>query len=813
MDTLLHDLRYGARMLLKTPAFTFVAVLALALGIGANTAIFSVVNAVLLRPLPYADPDRLVLLWQYTSRLPDLDRMFVSYPDYLDWRDQNQAFEHLAVFRDGGANLTGGDGPERIQVAEASASIFPILGVPPLIGRGFLPEEDQPGAGRTAVISHGLWQRRFGSDPGMVGQAVTLDGEAYTVVGVMPPGFRFPEQTPPIDLWVPVGLNAASRSFTSRGNHPGLLAIGLLKPGVTFAQAQEDMAGVTRRLAEQYPNTNGDTVARMTTLTEEVVGDVRPALLVLLGGIGFVLLIACANVANLLLARALGRQREIAIRAALGASRARIICQLLTESAVLAAMGGAAGLVVALWGVDVLVAVSPESIPRLRETGVDASVLVFTLAVSLLTGLVFGLVPALQVSRPDLSDALKEGSRSATDGLRRNRVRSTLVVTELALALVLLAGAGLMMRSFARLLDVDPGFNPEGILAAGVPLPSVKYPEDVQRVAFFERVRERVRELPGVVAASVVSEPPISGGAWQTGYAVEGREQPQGTLPLFTDVVVVSPDYFRAVGIPVRAGREFASRDGAGAPAVALIDETMARKIFPGEDPLGKRLSIDADEEGNPVWLEIVGIVGHVKHYGLDRDARTQIYLPHAQMPLLDMTIVARTKGDPAALAQAVRGEVLAVDADQPLSYLSPMSEFVADSLAQRRFSMVLLGIFAVVALLLSAVGIYGVMAYSVTQRTHEIGIRMALGAERGDVTRLIVRHGMAVAFVGIAAGAGAAFALSRFISGLLFEVSPTDPATFAGVAALLVGVAFLACYLPARRAARIDPMVALRHE
>jgi putative ABC transport system permease protein len=817
MDTLLHDLRYAARMLWRTPGVSLIAVLTLALGIGANTAIFSVVNAVLLRPLPYAHPDRLVLMWEYTTRLPDLDRMFVSYPDYLDWRDQNQSFEHLAVFRDGGANLTGGDGPERIQVGEASASIFPILGVPPLVGRGFLPEEDRPGAGLTAVISYGLWQRRFGGDEGLVGQAITLDGEAYTVVGVMPQGFHFPEQTPPIDVWVPVGLNAASRGFTSRGNHPGLLALGLLKPGVTFEQARGDMARVMRSISEQHPGPAGDTVVRMTTLTEEIVGDVRPALLVLLGGIGFVLLIACVNVANLLLARALGRQREIAIRAALGASRARVIRQLLTESAMLAIVGGVAGLAIAVWGVDFLIAVSPESIPRLAETSVDGTVLAFTAAVSLLTGLAFGLVPALQVSRPDLNEALKEGSRGATDGVRRNRVRTALVVTELALALVLLVGAGLMVRSFARLLDVDPGFNPEGVLAATIPLPSAKYPEDPQQVAFFERVRDRVRALPGVVAAGAVSNPPISGGAWQTNYAVEGREEPDEGAVLFTDVVVASPDYFRVMEIPVRAGRDFSDRDRADGLKVALIDETMARTIFAGEDPIGKRIGIDHDDDGNRIWREIVGVVGHVKHYGLDKASRSQVYVPHAQIPLSDMTLVVRTAGDPAALAPALRAEVLAVDADQPLSYLGPMREVVADSLAQRRFSMALLGIFALVALVLSAVGIYGVMAYAVTQRTHEIGIRMALGAGRGDVIRMVVRHGMALALAGVAAGAGMALVMSRLISGqsasLLFEVSPTDPPTFIGVALLLAAVAFLACYLPARRAARVDPMIALRYE
>ncbi|MGB7921784.1 MAG: ABC transporter permease [Pyrinomonadaceae bacterium] len=810
IGTLRQDIRYGFRMMLKSPVFTVVTVLALALGIGANTAIFSVINAVLLRPLPYSNPDQLVLMWEKNPRMVDLDRMWVAYPNFADWKNQNQVFEQMAVYRTGGGNLTGEAEPEQIQVAQVSSDFFPLLGVQPVMGRSFLPEEDRPGAQQSIIVSHGLWQRRFGGDPALVGKQLMLDGESFTVVGIMPPSFSFPERpSNPIEAWAPVGLDANQTGMKGRGNHPGLTAIARLKPGVTFAEARANMESVARSLAQQYPDSNAENTVTMTTLNEELTGDVRPALLVLLAGVAFVLLIACANVANLLLARATTRHREIAIRTALGASRWRVVRQLLTESILLALMGGVLGIVLALWGVDLLLAVSPEDIPRLAEAGIDSHVLLFSLAISLLTGVVFGLAPALQASKLELTEALKEGGRGLAGSILRNRLRSLLVVSELALALVLLVGAGLMMKSFLRLQRVDPGFNSENVLLARIPLPPVKYSEPQQQAAFFQQVVERVKSLPGVQAAAVGSSPPLGGGSWQSGAGIEGR----AIKDFLVDINVISPDYTSALGIKLKTGRLFTEQDKKESAPVVLIDETLAERYWPNEDPVGQRMGFNRDDKGQPIWREVVGVVGHVKHYGLDAESRVQIYLPYLQVSRSSMSLVVRTDGDPASLAPALRREILALDKDQPVASLRTMEDVVSESVAQPRFSTLLLGVFAGVALILAAVGIYGVIAYSVMQRTHEIGIRMALGAGRGDILKLVLGQGMALALTGIAIGLVAAFIVTRVMTSLLFNVSATDPTTFAAVALLLALVALVAIYIPARRAMKVDPMIALRYE
>lgn len=807
MTTLWQDLKYGVRMLVRSPGVTVIAVLALALGIGANTAIFSVVNGVLLRPLPFEEPERLVRL---SEDAPQVPQMSISYPNFLDWREQNKVFTGIAAFQFQSYNLTGADEPERLPGRNVSANFFSLLGVKPAAGRTFLLEEDRPGAARVCVVSNGLWQRRFGSDPNLVGKQLTLNNESYTVVGVLPPSYRFGTAT---DVFAPIGLKADT--MTERGNHPGIYAIARLKPGVTVEQARSELVGLAKRLAKQYGK--GDS-ATVTSLQEFFVGDIRPSLLVLLGAVGFVLLIACANVANLLLARAASRSREIAIRTALGAGRLRIVRQLLTESVLLALLGGTFGLLLALWGIDAIRSASIDSIPTTAVINLDTSVLLFTLFVSLLTGVFFGLAPALHASKLDLNESLKEGGRSATTGSGSKQLRNLLVVAEVALSLMLLVGAGLLIKSFTHLRATDPGFDPQKLLAMQLALPA-KEGEGRKVANFFSELNARLKAIPGVEAIAFSTGLPLFG-TGDTSFAIEGRPELEPGKRPQTMQYITSPDYLRAMGIRLVKGRFFNEHDTQNSQLVAVIDEAFARQQFPNEEPLGQRIA--GDKQNDIPAAEIVGVVAHVKHFGVDAPERIQpqLYLAFNQVPdkflplVVDrMNLVIRTTTDPAGMTAVVRREVAAIDKNQPVYNVNTMEQVLSESIATERLSTTLLAVFACVALILAAVGIYGVMSYTVAQRTHEIGVRMALGAQARDVLRLVVGQGMTLALIGVAVGLLGAFAVTRVMSGLLFGVSATDPVTFIGVALLLATIALLACLIPALKATKVDPMIALRYE
>jgi predicted permease len=805
METLIQDIRYGVRTLLKTPGFTAVAVIALALGIGANSAIFSVVNAVLLRPLAFDEPDRLVMVWEKRMALGRV-RNVASAPDFVDWRAQNTVFEEMAAYSNTAFNITGGDEPERIQGVAVSPSFFSVLRVQPKIGRAFTADEEQPAAEPAVIISTGLWRRRFASDPNIIGKTLTLNDRSRTVIGVLPADFSF--QNGDVEAWIP--LVFSPDDLNSRGGHY-LNVIARLKTGVSISQAQDEMNTIAAQLEKQYQVNTGHGV-NVFSLYEEVVGNVRPVLLVLLGAVGFVLLIACANVANLLLARAAVRQKEMAIRTALGAVRARIIRQLLTESILLSLVGGTLGVLLALWGLDLLLAVSAGSIPRVQEIRLDGRVLAFTFSVSLATGLIFGLVPALQASKPNLNESLKEGGRAASAGIHRNRLRSLFVVAEVAICLVLLIGAGLMIKSFVRLLDINPGFNSENLLTMNISVSGSKYRETQQRMAFFQQALDRIASVPGVQGAAAVISLPFSGSSSRY-FQIEGRPpQPPGQ-GYNANVNAASSDYFRTMGIPLIRGREFNERDVMNSPEVVIINQQMAQQFWPDEeDPIGKRMAI-----GNDRWKTVVGIVGNVRQAGLETEPRAEFFFPFYQLDLGFGTFVIRTSGDPKAMTPAVRSELQAIDKDQPLSKVSTMEELLGESVAPRRLNMLLLGTFAGVALMLAAVGLYGVMSYSVTQRSREIGIRMALGAARRDVLRLVVRQGMTLAIIGVAIGLPASFFLTKLLTGLfpnlLFRVSANDPITFTIISLTLIIVALVACAVPARRATKVDPMIALRYE
>lgn len=809
METLLKDLRFGIRMMARSPGFTLVALITIAIGIGANTAIFSVVNAVLLRPLPYENPDALVVLWEKQGRI---EQASPSLPDFLDWRERNQSFEQMAIARRDNVNLTGTAEPERLIARMVTANFFSTLGVTPRAGRFFSEEEERTKA-PVVVVSDGLWKRRFGSDPALVGKPITLYDSSFTVVGILPPSFQF---YTPADVFVPLSF-MPDRLKQAREEHGGMVAIARLKPGVTKEQAQADMDVIAEALEQQYPKTNNALRVTINSIYNDMVGDVRPSLLLLLGAVGFVLLIACANVANLLLARAAARQKEIAIRTALGASRWRVVRQLLTESVALSIAGGALGLLLAMWGAELLLAAIPDSIPWIKEIALDYNVLGFTLAASIVTGIVFGLAPALQSSGPDLNETLKEGGRGSTGG--RHRLRAVLVVAEVALALVLLIGAGLMLKTFSRLRQIDAGFNPQNLLTLTFSLSPTRYSEGARARAFYEQLEQRIGSLPGVQAAAFTSSVPL-GGANVTGVLLDGQKFSSYGDQNMTVNSQVGAGYFRAMGIPLLSGRTFTEHETDKTPLAAVIDDNMARELFPDKDPIGQHLFLD---EGN-IRFEVIGIVKHIKHLSWEADAqstvRFQMYANYNQIPdqyfaqaTRAMSLVVRTNSEPLALAPAVRRQVLDVDKDQPVYNVKPMEELITASISQQRFAMLLIAVFAGVALALSAVGIYGVMSYSVTQRSHEIGIRMALGASGRDVLNLVVGQGLKLVVAGVAIGLGGAVALTRVMSGLLFGVSATDPVTFVVTSVVLTGVALAASVIPARRAAKVDPMIALRHE
>jgi len=812
MSTLLEDLRYALRLFRKTPGFTAVAVFALALGIGANTAIFSVVDAVLLRPLPYKDPSRLVKVWTRFEGigLPN-NRNWVSAPEFMDFRALGKSFSHIAAISGDTANVSAGGVPERVEAALVSPSFFPLLGVEAQRGRVFLSEEDQPGRDNVVLLGDGLWRRRFGADPNVVGRKLTISGRSFLVVGILPPGFRYPAEA---EIWAPLAFSNDDLSPGSRGSH-GLEVLARIKPELSLAQAHADMDAVARRMQElhpEYPYRQYGFGLIITPLLEEMVGDTKTALGILMGAVGLVLLIACANVANLLVARASTREREIAIRTAVGAGRWRIVRQLLTESVILGLGGGAAGLLLAQWGLRMLATIGAASFPRVADARLNGFVLAFTMLISIGTGLLFGLAPALQISHVT-HEALKEGGRGTTAGRVSERMRRMLVVLEIAWSLVLLAGSGLLLKSFARLMDVDPGFRPEGVLTMRLSLPDAKYPKEPQVRAFYREVVERVAKLPGVEAAGLVSALPLSGTGGSGTTTVDSRAVSGPDASPEADWRPVTPGYFKALGISLVGGRYFEDRDTETSAPVAIVDETLARTYWPNEDAVGKRLKRGGAASTNP-WMTIVGVVRHVRYRTLEAQSRVTLYWPHAQNPYSSMSLALRTSSpEPSALAATVQREILAIDPDQPVYKVRTMGELMADSVARRRFAMLLLALFAVVALVLAAVGIYGVMSFSVTQRAHEMGIRLALGASRGSVFRLILGQSLSLTLAGVALGLAGSLVMAGLISSLLFNVKPRDPLTFSLVAVLLSLVALMASYLPARKATKVDPVVSLRYE
>ncbi|MEY2551526.1 MAG: hypothetical protein QOG12_1670 [Verrucomicrobiota bacterium] len=819
---MLNDIRYGLRQLIKHPAFTIIAVLTLALGIGANTAIFSVVNAVLLKPLPFPAADQLIAIGMTDTRQKgETNLNSLSYPDFFDFRDQNRTLASSAVYRDRAFALTSEEGATSLRGVKASAEFLDVLGIKPQMGRGFVRDDDEAGGGAggfKVIISHEFWQKHFGADPNVIGRPITLDRRPYTVIGVMPAGFQFPISNDPTDFYVSISEDAAypdgsTPTTKQRGNH-SLQAVARLKQGATIEQAQSDLAAIAAALTKQYPDSNTHFGVLTKPLREEMIGDVRTALYVLFGAVVCVLLIANANVANLLLARASARGKEIALRAAMGASRLRIIRQLLTESVLLSGLGGGFGLLLALWGTETLVKMVPQNIPRISNIQLDAPVLVFTLLVSLATGVIFGLVPAWQASHVDLNSSLKSGTRTGGGGENKGRVRNALIMAEVALALVLLISAGLLIQSFARLGRVQPGLRTERLLTARIGLPDVIYPKNENVIAFFDQFLPRVRAIPGVESASAILPLPLSGSNMVTSFDIEESPLPEGQRP-GAPIRIIATDYFKTMGIPVRQGRIFDERDRLDSAPVVIVNERFVQKFFAGQNVIGKRIKpgFSADDSGEKM-REIVGVVGNVKHLSLKNEDSPEMYLAQPQMPIGVMSLVVRSNvSNPNALTNSIRKELAAMDPSIPLTSVKVFDEYISKSLARPRFNTLLLSIFAGTALVLTAIGIYGVLAYSVAQRTSEIGIRIALGAGKSSIFRLIVGQAMTLVGISLVVGLAGAFAATRLLNSLLFGVGASDPGTFAGIVVLVSIVAFIAAWLPARRATRVDPIIALRAE
>jgi putative ABC transport system permease protein len=817
MHTFIQDLKFSLRMTRKNPGFTIIALLTLALGIGVNAAIFSVVNRVLLRPLPYDDSDSLMVIGEVNPHAA-INPLSISPANFADYRDQNKTFQSLAFYRitsRSGFNLAGAGDPERVVGAYTSANLFPTLGVKPQLGRSFQPEEEKAGNGNSVILSYGLWQRRYGSNPNVIGQTLDLSGASYKVIGVMPKGFQFPTKdvmpsggaalTRPVDLWVPLTLSDSD--WQARGSRY-LFAIGRLKPGVTVQQSQADLALIGQRLSDQHEQ-DKDWYARVIPMHEQAVGSIRLALLILFGAVGFVLLIACANVANLLLARAAARQKEFAIRTAVGASRARVIRQLLTESGLLAVVGGLLGMVLAIWAVDVLISLAPSNIPLSAGISLDGRVVIFTLIVSLLTAFIFGLAPAFQTTKLDLNETLKEGGRTNTAS-GSHRLRGLLVIAEVGLAGMLMIGAALMVKSFTRLHNVDPGFDASNLLTFQISLPQAKYMEDPRSSNFYKQLVERVKGLPSVQSVSGTTVLPLDGTSNYTSFTIEGRPPlPPGEF-LFAEHIGILPDYFRTLRIPLLKGQEFTPQIGHSSTPVVIINETMAHLYWPNEDPIGKRILIDYDQG---VAREIIGVVSSVKQFGLDAGPKPTMYVPQYQYEYLSTYLTVRTTSDPLSLTSAIAGATKEIDPDLPIYSVRTMEQNVSNSVARQRFSMLLMSIFAGVAAVLSCIGLYGVIAYSVNQRKHEMGVRIALGAQSSHILRLIVGHALKLALIGTAISLAGAFLLTRVMSTLLYGVSTKDPLSFAAIAFLLIFMALLSSFLPARRATKVDPMVALRNE
>jgi putative ABC transport system permease protein len=805
---MLADFRFAVRQLLKTPGFTAVAVLALALGIGANTAIFSVVHGVLLRPLPYPEQDRLLFIGEWSEQVPT---MSVAYPNFQDWRARQQAFSSIGAFRFQGFNYVGEVESERVTGSMASHDLFAALAVPPLRGRLYGAEDDKPGVERTVVLSEKLWHRSFGGRDDVLGQKIQLSGNFYTVIGIMPAAFQFPSSQ--VELWVPLGLWADQ--YTARGSHPGIYCVARPKPGVSYEAGVADIKGIAEQLAREHPDTNARQSAAVQPLTDRAFGQVRPTLFVLLGAAGFVLLIACANVANLQLARAHARAREFAVRAALGAGRARIIRQLLIESVLLGGLGCAAGLIVGVWGLDALRSMLPSGIPRIADVTLNGPVLLFAIGASLLTSIVFGLLPALHAAKQDLRETLAQGARGGSAS--GNSWRAALIVGEFALTCVLLVGAGLMIRTLANLYRADPGYSTEQTLTAGWVLPGEAYRESAKRTAVIQRAHERLAAVPGVKSAAVVNPLPLSQSGNQNSYYVEGTPLPEPGRQPSVEFFQASGNLFSTLRIPLLAGRTFDERDTATAPRVAIVDTRFVEKNFPpGTDPLGKRFVYGSrPPEKDSDWFQIVGVVAHIQNYGLasTQITREQSYVPHTQSVPAVLTFALRTDQSASALAPSIRAAMREVAPELPIFSVQTMDELFTNSISTQRLSVYLLGTFAALALVLAALGLYGVLAYNVGQRTREIGVRMALGATQGSVVALILRHGLKLAALGLMLGLIAAAGLTRLLRTVLFEVSAFDPVSFAGVAVGLAGIGVLACWLPARRATKVDPMSALRAE